>query len=577
MSSPEHRPLNFPLLCVLAVGVGGIAGFGAVLFRWMIGLCHNAVFLGEFSIHYNANTHTAASPWGWGIIIVPVLGAICVAFLVKTFAPEAKGHGVPEVMDAIWYNRGVIRPVVAVVKSVASAISIGTGGSVGREGPIVQIGAAFASSLGQWVPMPAFQRSWLIAAGAGGGIAATFNTPIGGMLFAIELMLPSVRARSLLIVALGSAVASWIGTWFLGVDPAFNIPEIAIPAHHPLNPYVLPVLIISGIVFGLMAALFNRSIYWTEDLFDSIPGNYYTRHCLGMLIVGIMMYVMIRWSGHYYIQGVGYATVVDVLNGELKVVGFLVLLAFLKLAATCLTLGSGASGGVFSPSLFIGATLGGSIGLTANALIPGFQASPTLFAVAGMAAMVGGTTGALPMAVVMVFEMTQDFNAVLPVMIVSGICYAVRHRLVPPSVYTLKLLRRGHYVPSAMVADMADACPASSVMSDRFRLVAVSDQAATFRPGPELLVYHEGSRLTGTSGDGPDSGENDPQAGPLGEPVTVNESTSLRDVLIRLNEASARVALVIPEGRPMEPDQITGYVSLEMLARAIGSTANLQQ
>jgi chloride channel protein, CIC family len=162
-SVPANRPIRHPLLWLLAVLVGIIAGFGAVLFRGLIGLLHNMLFLGKLSAHYSANLHTPASPWGAGVIFVPVLGAVGVAFLVKNFAVEAKGHGVPEVMEAIYYNKGVIRPIVALIKALASALSIGSGGSVGREGPIVQIGSAFGSTMGQVLHLPAWQRITMIA------------------------------------------------------------------------------------------------------------------------------------------------------------------------------------------------------------------------------------------------------------------------------------------------------------------------------------------------------------------------------------------------------------------------------
>src|SRR5271169_820655 len=192
---PKPTPAWALVLASLAVGV--VAGFGAVLFRALIGGFHNLLFLGRFSLDYDANVHTAASLWGAWVIGVPVLGAVGVAWLVKTFAPEAKGHGVPEVLDAIYYHDGKIRPIVAAVKSLASALSIGSGGSVGREGPIIQIGSTFGSVLGQYIPMAVWQRITLIAAGTGAGIAATFNTPIGGLLFAVELILPEVSVRTL--------------------------------------------------------------------------------------------------------------------------------------------------------------------------------------------------------------------------------------------------------------------------------------------------------------------------------------------------------------------------------------------
>ncbi len=448
----EPAPLNIWIIGILGIAVGIVGGFGAILFRWMIGLVHNLVFLGQFSILYDANKHTEPGPFGPWIILGPVLGAVAVAFLVKTFAPEAKGHGVPEVMDAVYYGHGRIRPVVALVKSVASAISIGTGGSVGREGPIIQIGSAFGSTLGQIIRMPADQRINLIAAGAGAGIAATFNTPIGGALFAMELMMTTIRATTILPVFLASVVATYISRIFLGLHPAFDVYEITIPATDPVTMVAFPILLLFGGALGLLAALFVRSVYWAEDLFDRIPGNYYTRHMMGMLIVGIMMYLLLQQAGHYYVQGVGYATIQDILTGTLTSPWFLLLLVGLKLLATCLTLGSGASGGVFSPSLFMGAALGASLGSVLRWIHPEFPVEPSVFAVAGMAAMIGGTTGAVATGSVMIFEMTRDINAVMPAMITVAMCLIVRKLICPPTIYTLKLNRRGRNVSEGLVS-----------------------------------------------------------------------------------------------------------------------------
>jgi len=325
------------VLCVLAVGV--IAGFGAVAFRAMIAAFHNLLFLGQFSFDYDANVHTPASPWGAWIILAPVLGAIVVAFLVKTFAPEAKGHGVPEVLDAIYHQDGRIRPIVAGVKALASALSIGSGGSVGREGPIIQIGAAFGSTLGQVIAMPVRQRAVLIAAGAGGGIAATFNTPIGGIVFALELMLPVTTATSLLGVALSCITATFIGRSFFGVLPSFNVPSLSqgeslLRDGGPAAALsVLPWFVLFGLILGVLAWLLTRGVYWFEDLFDAMPGNYYTRHMSGMLLVGLILYGFMAFSerffgqpDHYYVQGVGYATIMDILRGDLTAPGFLMLL-----------------------------------------------------------------------------------------------------------------------------------------------------------------------------------------------------------------------------------------------------------
>ena len=357
--TPRQQPINQFYFSLLAILVGIVAGLGAVLFRGLIGLVHNILFLGRFSWIYDANAHTPASPWGAWVILVPVLGALGVAFLVQNFAPEAKGHGVPEVIDAIYYNRGRIRPVVAMVKALASALSIGSGGAVGREGPIIQIGSSMGSTLGQLLPMPAWQRIALIAAGAGGGIAATFNTPVGGILFVVELMMQEVSVRTLVPIALSTATATYIGRLFFGDHPSFVIPELQVPYFHISSPLVLLGYVGLGLLLGAVSALYIRSIYGFEDLFEKrIGGNYYLRHAGGMLLSGVLIYGTMAAFGHYYIEGVGYAAVQDVLTGTLTSVALLLTLCVLKLLLTSLTLGSGASGGIFSPALFIGATLG---------------------------------------------------------------------------------------------------------------------------------------------------------------------------------------------------------------------------
>ncbi len=202
-----------------------------MIFRDLIGLIHNIAFHGRFAFSYDANVFTPESRFGAFVILAPVAGGLIVTFLVETFAPEARGHGVPEVMDAIYYNEGRIRPIVATIKSLASAISIGSGAAIGREGPIIQIGASLGSTLGQIIPMATWQRITLVAAGAGAGIAATFNTPIGGVMFAIELMMPEVSARTFLPVALATGVSTFVGRIFFGVRPAFNVPAHLLADH----------------------------------------------------------------------------------------------------------------------------------------------------------------------------------------------------------------------------------------------------------------------------------------------------------------------------------------------------------
>jgi len=563
---PPH-PLSTLRFSLLAVVIGAVAGLGAVGFRGLIALFHNLLFLRTLSFTYDANVHTPASPWGVLVILVPVVGALGVAFLVQNFAPEAKGHGVPEVMDAIYYNKGVIRPVVAVVKSLASALSIGSGGAIGREGPIIQIGSSFGSTMGQLIRVPMWQRITLVAAGAGAGIAATFNTPVGGVLFAVEIMMHEVSVRTLVPVAISTATATYLGRVFFGPHPSFIIPGFQSPYFHLTNPAVLLTYVGLGILMGLVSALYIRSIYGFEDFFEKrIKASYYVRHMAGMLVVGVMMYVLLRLFGEYYIEGVGYATVQDVLTGQNSVLLLLLLLAALKLVATSLTLGSGASGGIFSPALFMGATMGGAYGIVLQRIFPGLGVSAPAFAVAGMAGVVGGSTGAAMAAIVMIFEMTLDYSVIVPMTITVALSYEIRKLLVRDSIYTLKLVRRGHSMPEALQTNFHHMRRARDVMDTRLVTVpagATLDgfvrSAARQDPVTHFLVV-DGEEVVGVL-------THRAAMAALAEPerkltmgvlaggdfIEVPEDVTMFEVMTRLRLNRASVALVTRKGAKGEP------------------------
>ena len=395
-------------------------------------------------------------------------------------------HGVPEVMDAIYYKGGVIRPVVALVKSIASAFAIGSGAAVGREGPIIQIGSALGSTFGQFIRMTAGQRITLVAAGAGAGIAATFNTPIGGVLFATELMMPEISVDTFLPVALATGAATFIGRLFFGADAAFLVPaQLGAIPNQLGSALTLALYALLGAVAGIAAAALIRALHWAEDAFDRMP-NRYLRHASGMLLVGLLMYALWRGAGHYYVEGVGYSSIQAALYGQLPGGAFLLMLAVSKLFATSVSLGSGSSGGVFSPSLFIGAMLGAALASLISAVVPGAPISAPAFAMVGMGAMVGGGTGAAMTAVAMIFEMTRDYDIVLPMIIAVAVSLGVRRLLSVESIYTLKLRRRGHAIPNALHANMFLVQEAGQVMETD---VLVLDHATPFR---EILPRSEG-------------------------------------------------------------------------------------
>ncbi len=569
---PNVLPFSFFFLSIL---IGIVAGLGAVAFRGLIGFFHNLLFVGEFSFIYDANIHTPVSPWGPFVILVPVLGAVGVAFLVQNFAPEAKGHGVPEVMDAIYYNGGIIRPVVAVIKSLASALSIGSGGSVGREGPIIQIGSSFGSTVGQILRMPVWQRITLIAAGTGGGIAATFNTPIGGMLFAIEITLHEISVKTLVPIAISTVTATYIGRIFFGPHPSFVIPAFETPFFHITNPLVLLTYVGLGVITGAISAVYIKSIYGFEDFFENrIRGSYFKRHMFGMLLVGIMMYLLMATLGHYYIEGVGYSTVQDVLTGHLLQLHLLLLLFILKLFATSVTLGSGASGGIFSPSLYMGATLGGGYGIIVHHLFPGLSVTPPAFAVAGMAGMVGGATGAAMAAIVMIFEMTLDYTVIIPMTITVAISYGVRKLLSRESIYTMKLVRRGHSIPESLRANLQDLKRVRDVMDSH--LMAVPDSitlkefagVALKQTDVSWFLVEGPSGVVGVVAKEAAVGAVEASRGAmtLGEVVdknyiVVSEDAMLVDVIDSMRSHGASVALVAVQSGALSAENVTGLLT----------------
>jgi CIC family chloride channel protein len=572
-------------LSLLAVVVGVVAGTGAVFFRALIGLIHNVAFLGELSPHYDANRFTPASPWGAFIILVPPLGGLIVSFLVTKFAPEARGHGVPEVMDAIYYKEGVIRPVVAIVKSLASAVSIGTGAAVGREGPIIQIGASLGSSLGQIVHMAPWQRITLVAAGAGAGIAATFNTPIGGVMFAVELMMPELSARTFLPVALATGTATFVGRQAFGLQPAFDVPAALLASNQPASLAALLAYAVLGSLMGVAATALIRGLGLAEEVFERIR-NPYVRHVIGMTLIGLLIYVLLRTEGHYFVEGVGYATIEAILTGGLAAPLLLVALGVAKLFATSVSLGSGASGGIFSPSLLIGATLGAAFGALIATVHPVAGIGVATCAMVGMAAMVGGGTGASMTAVTMIFEMTRDYDLVMPIIIAVALAIGVRRLLSAENIYTVKLVGRRHFVPKALHANMFLVRRAGEVMeTDAVRMPAEADLGAVLRSPAiggwmkHVVVTREerilgvlrvNTRLRHAGADAYKGVTLDDVA--HREFTIAREDDIVFDVITRMARRGASMAIVTKgRGRPRASD-VVGIISKEHIADSVAES-----
>jgi CIC family chloride channel protein len=466
--SRSERKFSLLTLCGLALVIGVMTGFGAVAFRMLIGFIHNALYNGKLSIFYDANILEAPSRFGDWVFFSPVLGGLIVVWIVKSFAPEAKGHGVPEVMDAVFYKRGNIRGKVALVKALASALSIGSGAAVGREGPIIQIGSALGSAFAQVIRLSTWQKITLLSAGAGAGIAATFNTPLGGVLFALEILLPEVSNRTFLPVVVATGAATTIGRILIGPDPAFSVPEIQFSLAGTFGVQEAIAFVLLGILCGVAAWAFIRLLIIMEDGFPKLPGNEYTQNIIGMAVIGLMMAVLTRIFGHSYVDGVGYSVIQSILDQKTTAAGLLALLFLLKMLATTISLGCGASGGIFSPSLFLGATLGASFALAAGSFLPHAGLAAPSAAIIGMAAMVGASTGGVMTAIVMVFEMTRDYAIIVPVIVAVALAAGVRRALINETIYTVKLRHRGHRIPKERHINLYLVKQAQDVMERRF-------------------------------------------------------------------------------------------------------------
>lgn len=410
------------LLVLLALAIGVGSGLGAYGFRWLIGFVHSQFWERGASL----------LPWApLATVVIPAVGGALVGPIVYCFAREAKGHGVPEVMLAIAQEGGRIRPRVVFVKALASAICIGSGGSAGREGPIVQIGSALGSALGQGLKLSPGLLRTVLAAGAAGGIAATFNAPIGGVVFSLEVLLRDFSARAFSVLVLASVTATVISRALLGNSPAFIVPPYELKSAWELLFYAL-----LGCLAALVAKGFIWFLYRCEDLFDSWTIPEYLKPVVGGLCVGLIGLALPQ------VFGVGYETVEQALQGPLSA-WLLAPLVVGKLVATSLTLGSGGSGGVFSPSLFMGAALGRGVGEFFGWLWPALTAAPGAYALVGMAAVFAGAAHAPITSVLILFEMSGDYRIILPLMTAVVISTLVSHFLGRETIYSIKLRRRG--------------------------------------------------------------------------------------------------------------------------------------
>jgi len=516
-------------LVVLAVVIGALAGVGAVAFRWLIiGATH--LFSGHAD--YSDVGH-ASNPWvpwlgPYFVVLAPVVGGLIYGPLVYHFAREARGHGVPEVMYAINKRAGRIPAKVALIKALASAVTIGSGGSVGREGPIVQIGSAIGSTVARATKLNESQVRLLVACGAAGGIAATFNAPIAGVFFALELLLSNFVARAFAAVVLSSVTASVIGRAAFGDVAFLSLPKFTV---HSLGEYALYAVL--GLLAALVATSFVKVLYWFEDVADRLwKGPEWLRPVAGGLVLGLLAALVATsfvkvlywfedvadrlWKGPEWLRpvagglllgllllalpqmyGVGYPVLENAVMGE-YVVWMLLLLLVGKMIATSLTIAIGGSGGVFAPSLFLGAMLGAGFGTIADYAFPGIGLDPGAYALVGMGAVFAGASRAPITAVIILFELTGEYSIILPLLLAVVISTMLSTGISKESIYTAKLMRRGVDLsakpahPGLAGLTVRDfMLPAPKSVGTRMSLYeALKALRASRRPGLPVLTEH---------------------------------------------------------------------------------------
>jgi len=422
-----HLHLSESMLTnILAIVVGVLSGYGAVGFRWMIASFSR--FWGEVFVPW---ADSFSSLGVWAFLPVPIIGMVLVSLIVKYFAQEVTGSGIPDVMESVALKDGRIRARLIWARPLASAICIGFGGSAGREGPIVHLGAAFGSVTASLLRMSRERRKWLVACGAGAGIAATFNTPIAGVVFAMEIILHGSSLRSFASIVLATVSGSIIGRLYFGDDPAFTVPAYAYESNIEIIFYA-----ILGFTAAAIGILYTKMVYFSEDVFNFTKLGIIPKAAFSGLLIGVIVCI---WPE---VRGVGYDTINAALADSM-VWHMMLVLMVVKTLATSLTLGSGGSGGIFAPALFIGAMLGGTLGTGFEALAPGLTAGVPPYVLVGMAAVFSATTHAPFTAIVTLFEMTGNYNIILPLMLAVVIATVISNHFLHDSIYTMRLTRKG--------------------------------------------------------------------------------------------------------------------------------------
>src|SRR5437588_5953917 len=436
----EPAQFRIVLMSFLAAAVGLVAGLVAYILYKLIGLFTNLFFFHRWSTKFRS---VGGHHLGWWVILVPVAGGLVVGVMDKYGSSKIMGHGIPEAMEAVLVSRSRIEPRVAILKPISAAIAIGTGGPFGSEGPIIQTGGALGSLIGQFLHTTAGERKVLLACGAAAGMAATFSTPIAAVILAIELLLFEFKSRSFIPLVIASTLATYIHFLLLGRGPMFRVGamDFGLPAG-------LPFYIVLGVICGFAAVGFSKLLYWVEDQFERLPFDPLWWPVVGGLALGVIGYFLPR------VLGVGYDTIGDILTSSLTLKVLLLVLIFKSLALV-VSLGSGTSGGLLAPMFMASAALGGAYCMGIDHLVPSAGLAPGAFALVAMGAVFGAASRATFAFIVFAFELTRDYNSVLPLMLVSVIADGIAMILMPSaSIMTEKLARRGLRIHQDYEADV---------------------------------------------------------------------------------------------------------------------------
>lgn len=482
----QFKSTEHIFMVVVAALIGLIGGLGAVGIQFMIKM-FKRLFWGSWDLtieYFNqiSMLHKLAAP---------AIGGLIVGLIIYFVAKEAKGHGVPEVMVAIALRNGIIRARVVFAKLFASSIYIGAGGSVGREGPVIQIGSAVGSAFGQFLQVNTQRMKTFVACGAAAGIAAAFNAPIAGALFSVEVILSDFGVPQFSPIVISSVVATVVSRNFLGDFPAFVVPKYILTNPYELFPYA-----ILGLFAGIVALMFINTLHKCEEFFEKIPIPIFVTTVIGGLLVGAMgIFVP-------HIYGVGYDTMDMALSGELFW-QWLLLLIFMKIIATSISLGSGGSGGVFAPSLFLGAMTGGFFGEFVHQFFPNSTATSGAYALVGMGAVVAAATHAPITAILIIFEMTNDYKIILPLMISCIIGTLLSTKLQKESIYTIKLIRRGIDIFKGRDVNVLRAIKVKEIMDEKIETIPTSMPFQTLMkrilesPRPQFIVVDKEGEFEG--------------------------------------------------------------------------------